>query len=173
MNTDYESLILDLNSEEPKRIVSALRTLKIDKDGSIPSEVIVAAMPFMNSKDEIIRHDAIFALGLHLAAKEVFDELLSILQDSYRSIEDRVISARSLEGYRLDGDPYVYRAMKVLVGIINDADLDADLRGVSYMAARSLSGDITLSDRQISEDSIDEMSVDYEWLERCKKKYYG
>lgn len=165
MNThEINTVLKKMLSTRRADILDGLRHIKANKNNPPQGQVLTRGIELLRFPDADIREEAVAAFGLHWQCQEVFPILLKMLKGDESDQIVLEITARAVAAYASISLPDKSLALNTLAKIALNADSDPELRGIAYLSAKRLANKITDAVWAHTEEDIEELDVDWNWL---------
>ena len=161
---DDSALLQKLTSTSKDDVLDALAEIQRNRDTPPPAEVVERCLELISHPDSEIRHETVFAMGLHWGERRTLPALLAMLRGQEKEPDIQAIAARAVGSIFLQNGGLDPEALKVLARITLDEEANAEVRGIAYMSARTAAGLLTSQECARLPEDIRQLPVDWNWL---------
>ena len=168
MNQTYDiynsHLLPDLVSEDWSRVADALSRLGAGGPQHLSPDVARVAIGLISDADPDLRHQAIFAMGLHWHHPDAFPEIAKVLRNPREEDSVLVCAASAIGSMVHDNDALRAAGTRELLRVVANSGMTMDVRGAAYKAALWAAGRITPNEyaRRPPPDHLDD--IDWTWV---------
>jgi len=146
--------------------LDGLSHIKADRMNPPQGPLLSRALELLQFPDADIREEAVAALALHWQCKDALPVLSEMLKGGESDQVVLEIAARAVSVYAGQDMCEKNVVLAALAAIVLNFKSDPELRGIAYLSALRVAERITDIDWARTEEDIEELDVDWEWLKR-------
>lgn len=153
-----------LHSQDGRDVEEGLRAIGREKESRPSEEVFAQAKTFLTHHDEDLQFEAIWAVGLHWAEKDVHPVVLSLFHSDATAADTKVLIARSLGGLGVAHPDLKAQISKVLARAVQDRTLSSEIRATAYGECLHMADRVGPKEYAQLPDDINQIAVNWEWI---------